>query len=227
MGRRKRDSLNGERQKAGRTMIRITIAALLFLFASALRLSAAPPSPQPSPVPSPWPSTERQTEQPKATNTNSQANPQPAEASPTATQIVPSSKLKAKSDDSGENSNYEQRQYGLNVLLTWFNGILAAFTVFLVLVGAYQGYQLRRTVQETKVAADAAKKSADVAEMTLLRDRPILIVIDHGMGGFHAPVDSVRGVEQADPKAGVPCRSVFDKKCGRGGRGNRKRIGDG
>jgi hypothetical protein len=56
---------------------------------------------------------------------------------------------------------------------------LALFTLALVIVGGLQARRLRQTVEATKEAAQAAKKSADVAERTLsLTNRPWLEVTD-------------------------------------------------
>ncbi len=150
-------------EKANAEVTNVKCSYFPVLIASALLLCAASPSPQPRPAPSPRPAAERQAEQPKAANANAQANPKPSEPSLTSTQIVPSPKFENKIGNEREKSNYENRQYRLNVLQTGFNAVLATFTLFLVLIGAYQGYQLRRTVDATKEAADASKQSADIA----------------------------------------------------------------
>jgi hypothetical protein len=49
----------------------------------------------------------------------------------------------------------------------WFNFWLVGFTFCLVVVGAFQSYLVFRSLTETKKAADAAKKSADVAAQQL------------------------------------------------------------
>lgn len=67
--------------------------------------------------------------------------------------------------------------FGVRLKVT--DSLLAAFTFFLVVIGAYQGYQLWKTVAATKEAADAAKISADVAKRTLLDiQRAFLVPIE-------------------------------------------------
>jgi hypothetical protein len=167
---------------------------MLFLptvIASVLLLSAA--SPQSRATPGPRPTAGSRDDAPNASNASSPIKTKLAEASPTPIPVVPSA-FENKSSSTTEKNDYEKRQYRLNVLQTWFNGGLAIFTLFLVVIGVYQGYQLRRTVLATKQSADAAKESADAAKVsadaakiTVQAGRPYLLVEKGELKGFDLP----------------------------------------
>lgn len=99
---------------------------------------------------------------------NNQANPTkqtaPAEEKNTA------DNSKRESNKDAERRTEEGSEYGVFIgrRLKITDFLLALFTLFLVMVGIGQGIFLYRTDQGTHKAADAAKKSADVAQNTLI-----------------------------------------------------------
>jgi hypothetical protein len=88
--------------------------------------------------------------------------------------------LQTVAGDDGKDGNDKKQDYRpTDVLLTVFNGLLAAFTLALVIVGGLQARRLRQTVEATKEAADAAKQSAETASSAFYAaNRPWVLVSD-------------------------------------------------
>jgi hypothetical protein len=138
------------------------------LIVSAILLSGASPSPQPSPVPGPRPSTKSQTKQSEGRNRNTERNRTPSPEQTAPVKIGPARSLQNVTAYGREQGDQKEENYRLtDILLTLFNGLLALFTLLLVIVGGLQARRLRQTVEATKETADAAKKSADTAQRAL------------------------------------------------------------
>jgi len=143
-------------------------------------------------VPGPRPTAERQAKQPKSGDSYSQANGAPTPQHQAVIDQRPTANLQAIASDSGKDGNKEEQGYRLtDILLIAFNGLLAAFTLALVIIGGLQARRLRQTVEATKDAADAAKKSAKVAEQSLsVSNRPLLAFQSPTLNNF-APMPVV------------------------------------
>jgi hypothetical protein len=81
-----------------------------------------------------------------------------------------------------ENRENESHQYGKEQKSSWWNfsltdALLAIFTFALVIVGLFQFHILRGTLRATKVAADAAKESADLQKITMLNTQRAFIFL--------------------------------------------------
>jgi hypothetical protein len=108
--------------------------------------------------------TERKAEEATAGHDNAKANPKPTAQMLPSVIVTPSPNLQQIPNKNTENSNKEKTNYRLtDILLTIFNGLLAMFTLALVIVGGYQARHLRRTVEATEQTAKAAEASAQVA----------------------------------------------------------------
>lgn len=137
----------------------------MILITSALLLTAENPSAKPSPIPSPRDA--------KADSEKSNLIQQPAEQHQTPAEVrrdpINAPAQKTGSDD-------QENQTDLNsVLLTAFTAIMAVATIALVFFTSRLVNVTKELNKITAIAADATKKSAEVAELTLRSDRPFLI----------------------------------------------------
>jgi hypothetical protein len=148
----------------------------LVLLAAALLLTAQ----SPSPVPSPRPPAKSQTKQPESGNAYTKPNPSPSPNDQSFVHAGPTPNLQATAGDDRKQGNKEESHYRpTDILLTVFNGLLALFTLALVIVGALQARRLRQTVEATKDAANAAKQNAEIASNAFYAaNRPWVLVSD-------------------------------------------------
>jgi hypothetical protein len=144
---------------------------MLTLIASVLLLSAAKsesPSPRPTPI-----------KRSQAQGAQAQSTRQETYTSTPITSVLtaPTPMATHKTDNDAQQTEHETDQYRLNRVQTWFNGVLAFFTLCLVIVGYIQARRLRETVEVTRQAANAAKESADIARQQLEKAQRAFILL--------------------------------------------------
>jgi hypothetical protein len=141
-------------RRSGR--IAVALLSLLLLAATPLPTPAGKPEPQDQAAPL-YQAGASDKQSPTASPSAGNNTPQSTTSAPQATPQTTNQPTKASGP-------VESAQW-------WFNLFLVVFTFGLVVVGALQVWLLAGSLVETRKAADAAKKSADVAEETLRAGR--------------------------------------------------------
>jgi hypothetical protein len=198
----------------------LKLRSILILIAGALLLSAAEPSPYPSPRPIPGEGTQTTSQRSDHTGQQPQADKSPAAPTGTVANSATAPEEQPKLQQISDQDRREPqpiRVAPVNVNRDWIDYINPGLTFLLVVVGGIYAILTRcqlRTINrqatiankaliETRKAANAAEKGADVTERALgLAERPHLIIHSFRIEGFKEriaeEVDSIRSLPEIE-----------------------------